>query len=302
MATFAAACVFAFGLGQTARHLDLVDDPFAPTANNLLSKAFLPFYSKEGDNTISSSLGNDGEKGDNEDDACSVDEISMESKEYKSRSDGREEEEEDDSEDDSEDEDDDSDDDDDSEDDDSEDDDSDDEDEELTAVGELLQMDFKFLEKDFLKSESRLVNAMVKFVEKSGLALLSHHCHQLNSEGLSCVGVLERSDYLSLYTWPEDGVMALNLYTSGSNSLVPVMPLAKDIFSFSSDSKHIQPQIRWASKLRGFLNDDSGDLTNDIVGSYLDYKEEVSGTIFGLVIFVKGRPLIYIRPWTRLSR
>ena len=297
MATFAAACVFAFGLGQTARHLDLVDDPFAPTANNLLSKAFLPFYSKEGDNTISSSLGNDGEKGDNEDDACSVDEISMESKEYKSRSDGREEEEEDDSEDDSEDEDDDSED----EDDDS-DDDSDDEDEELTAVGELLQMDFKFLEKDFLKSESRLVNAMVKFVEKSGLALLSHHCHQLNSEGLSCVGVLERSDYLSLYTWPEDGVMALTLYTSGSNSLVPVMPLAKNIFSFSSDSKHIQPQIRWASKLRGFLNDDAGDLTNDIVGSYLDYKEEVSGTIFGLVIFIKGRPLIYIRPWTRLSR
>ena len=79
-------------------------------------------------------------------------------------------------------------------------------------------MDIKGIEAAFLDSEERLADAMVRTVHGAGLTMLSYHCHKLDPAGISCVGVLLES-HISFHTWPEEGVITLDLFTCGPNPL-----------------------------------------------------------------------------------
>ena len=84
-------------------------------------------------------------------------------------------------------------------------------------------VDIKNVEADFLNSESRLADAMISVVRSAGLTLLSYHCHSLTPAGVSCVGVLLES-HISFHTWPEEGVITLDLFTCGPKGLLPTIP------------------------------------------------------------------------------
>jgi S-adenosylmethionine decarboxylase proenzyme len=101
---------------------------------------------------------------------------------------------------------------------------------EHAPAGQHLLLDVQYVDSEFLNSELRLANAMLDLVNQCGLTLLSYHCHKLEPTGVSCVGVLLES-HVSFHTWPEHGVITLDLYTCGPNSLLPVVSVAEKLFS-----------------------------------------------------------------------
>jgi S-adenosylmethionine decarboxylase proenzyme len=113
-------------------------------------------------------------------------------------------------------------------------------------AGQHILVDMIGIEKEFLDSEERLSDAMVRTVHESGLTMLSYHCHKLDPAGISCVGVLLES-HISFHTWPEEGVITLDLFTCGSNPLLPVVSVIERLFGIGENVK-----TKWSHELRGF--------------------------------------------------
>ena len=166
-----------------------------------------------------------------------------------------------------------------------------DEEEDHLPAGQHLLIDIENVDGIFLNSEERLAEAMITLVNQCGLTLLSYHCHELVPTGVSCVGVLLES-HVSFHTWPKEGVITLDLFTCGPNSLLPVVPEAERLFAVPDTSGEIvngepiqAPKMLWAHKLRGFRDDEGSrddiDLFfNGKIGDLVDYKKEVSDSEF----------------------
>jgi len=181
--------------------------------------------------------------------------------------------------------------------------------EEHLPAGQHLLIDMKNIEADFLNSESRLADAMVAAVQAGGLTLLSYHCHSLIPAGVSCVGVLLES-HISFHTWPDEGVITLDLFTCGSNPLIPVVPIIEELFGIPRENmptaKEDEEQFGvprqwdtetgkkgvvtlWSHELRGFRTKEQRhahylDFNSDLalwVTSPIDlyYKKEIVSTI-----------------------
>jgi S-adenosylmethionine decarboxylase proenzyme len=129
--------------------------------------------------------------------------------------------------------------------------------------GQHLLIDIKNIEGDFLDSVDRLAHAMVESVKAGGLTMLSYHCHKLIPSGVSCVGVLLES-HISFHTWPDDGVITLDLFTCGSNPLLPVLPKIEELFAIGENTV-----TQWSHELRGFRLDKNR--TN-----YLDHSSDLA--------------------------
>ena len=117
---------------------------------------------------------------------------------------------------------------------------------EHSPSGQHLLVDIEGIEAAFLDSEERISAAMVQTVQEAGLTMLSYHCHKLMPAGISCVGVLMES-HISFHTWPEEGVITLDLFTCGPNPLLPVVPVIERLFGIGDNTN-----TKWAHELRGF--------------------------------------------------
>lgn len=143
-----------------------------------------------------------------------------------------------------------------------------------------MLVDIKGIESEFLDSEERLSQAMVETVKSAGLTMLSYHCHKLIPKGVSCVGVLLES-HISFHTWPDEGVITLDLFTCGSNPLIPVVPIIKSLFGIGADIV-----TQWSHELRGFRtkppNDSSLRKTDEENDNYalLDHNSDLSQMIW----------------------
>ncbi|VEU39178.1 unnamed protein product [Pseudo-nitzschia multistriata] len=155
-------------------------------------------------------------------------------------------------------------------------------------AGQHLLMDIENVDGIFLNSEERLAHAMLELVGECGLTLLSYHCHKMVPMGVSCAGVLLES-HVSFHTWPTEGVITLDLYTCGPNSLLPIVPMAMDLFGVPKqvvDGKEFKaPNTVWAHKTRGFPSGDLASFTAEIsdmeyfpVGKMTDFKTEIAAT------------------------
>lgn len=113
-------------------------------------------------------------------------------------------------------------------------------------AGQHLLVDIKGIDSDFLDSEERLAKAMVDAVKAGGLSMLSYHCHKLIPMGVSCVGVLLES-HISFHTWPDEGVITLDLFTCGPKPLLDVMPEVERLFAIGENT-----ETSWSHELRGF--------------------------------------------------
>jgi S-adenosylmethionine decarboxylase proenzyme len=154
-------------------------------------------------------------------------------------------------------------------------------------AGQHLLLDIENVDGSFLNSEERLAHAMLELVGECGLTLLSYHCHKMVPMGVSCAGVLLES-HVSFHTWPKEGVITLDLYTCGPNSLLPIVPLATKLFAVPKevDGNAVEPNIVWAHKTRGYPQGDMESLEAEMsdmeyfpVGKMTDYKNEVSHTL-----------------------
>lgn len=161
-----------------------------------------------------------------------------------------------------------------------------------STTGEHLLLDIKHVDSDFLDDEERLSQALVDVCSDAKLALISYHCHSMVPSGVTCVGVLTRG-HISFHTWPDDGVILMDLYISKSSSLddqtiLPVLSNLERLFavpdrqSGTARTKTVSmPRVEWRHKLRGFSDDhfDSNPLGNDlgdeVLESWMEYKTEV---------------------------
>ena len=142
-------------------------------------------------------------------------------------------------------------------------------------AGQHLLMDIRNVEAAFLASEERLAKAMLDVVGNCGLTLLSYHCHGLTPSGVSCVGVLLES-HVSFHTWPSQGVVTLDLFTCGSQSLLPIVELVERLFGVPRNSDG--PETVWAYKVRGFgdeTDEELADLFTFPIGTMTEYKKEL---------------------------
>jgi spermidine synthase len=141
-------------------------------------------------------------------------------------------------------------------------------------AGQHLLVDLKNVDKEFLNSEERLAAAIVEVIKEGGLTLLSYHCHALVPSGVSCVGVLLES-HISLQTWPEEGVITIDLFTCGSAPLIPVIPKLIELFGIGDNV-----QSQWSHSLRGFRDgerhilDNQSDLAVWVLSPLEMYKKE----------------------------
>ncbi|KAL7562640.1 hypothetical protein ACA910_015381 [Epithemia clementina (nom. ined.)] len=137
----------------------------------------------------------------------------------------------------------------------------------LEPAGQHLLMDIHDVDPHFLLDMKRLAEAIVSLVAQSQLTLVSYHCHDLPQPSMmvvSCVGVLLKSN-LKLHTWPQAGILTLDLFTCESKSLLSLKPMLEDLFAIphpaslsSSSSKPSSTQtvttpiVRWTYKRRGY--------------------------------------------------
>lgn len=126
--------------------------------------------------------------------------------------------------------------------------------------GQHLLVDMKNLEADFLNSEERLARAMQDSVTAAGLTMLSYHCHTLHPAGVSCVGVLLES-HISFHTWPDEGVITLDMFTTSEKPLLPALPSIKELFGVprinAETGKKEVVETVWSHELRGFRTEDA---------------------------------------------
>lgn len=149
-------------------------------------------------------------------------------------------------------------------------------------AGQHLLVDMAGVDGDFLDSEERLAKAMVDTVKAANLSMLSYHCHSLKPKGVSCVGVLLES-HISFHTWPDEGVITLDLFTCGSNPLLPVVEVIENLFGIESPLEDRELKTRWSHELRGFRSpeenhylDDSSDLALWVLSPLeLYYKKQI---------------------------
>jgi len=142
-------------------------------------------------------------------------------------------------------------------------------------AGQHLLMDIRNVEESFLASEERLAKAMLTVVGDCGLTLLSYHCHGLTPSGVSCVGVLLES-HVSFHTWPSKGVVTLDLFTCGSQSLLPIVETVERLFGVPKNADG--PETVWAYKVRGFGEETDGELADLFtfpIGTMTEYKKEL---------------------------
>jgi S-adenosylmethionine decarboxylase proenzyme len=146
-------------------------------------------------------------------------------------------------------------------------------------AGQHLLVDIKNVQADFLNSEKRLADAMVETVKAAGLTLLSYHCHLLIPAGVSCVGVLLES-HISFHTWPEEGVITLDLFTCGNNPLLPVVPVLKRLFGiprdYADDEEKEEVETLWSHEMRGFR----GRFLRADKNNYLDNRNDLAEWVF----------------------
>ena len=128
-------------------------------------------------------------------------------------------------------------------------------------TGQHLLVDIRNLEAAFLNSESRLAEAMQESVKAADLTMLSYHCHSLHPAGVSCVGVLLES-HISFHTWPDEGVITLDLFTTSEKPLLPALPDIEKWFGIPREDPEnpgtmLQHVTLWSHELRGFRTEDA---------------------------------------------
>lgn len=152
--------------------------------------------------------------------------------------------------------------------------------------GQHLMVDISNVEAAFLNSESRLAEAMMDAVSAAGYNMLSYHCHSLIPAGVSCVGVL-RESHISFHTWPDEGVITLDMFTSGPRQLLPTLKDIERLFGVPrkkvSSDEYEEIMMQWSHELRGFRTEEDGkmnhlhksDLATWVMGPLFGRKKEV---------------------------
>jgi len=120
------------------------------------------------------------------------------------------------------------------------------------ASGQNFIVDIMHVDKSFLNSEERLVEALIQVVNKADLTLLSYHCHKYN--GVACIGHLAES-YIAFHTRPKYGAIHFDIFTGEADNFIPLFPTIEKLFVVPQVDDTIdkvkKPFVTWYQILRG---------------------------------------------------
>ena len=117
--------------------------------------------------------------------------------------------------------------------------------------------------------------------------MLSYHCHSLHPAGVSCVGVLLES-HISFHTWPDEGVITLDMFTTSEKPLLPALPAIEELFGvprYNSEGVKETPVTIWSHELRGFRTEDERKR------HYLDDESDLSNWVLSPLEVVEKKQL-----------
>eukprot|EP00539_Tryblionella_compressa_P016361 CAMPEP_0178849840 /NCGR_PEP_ID=MMETSP0746-20121128/20175_1 /TAXON_ID=913974 /ORGANISM="Nitzschia punctata, Strain CCMP561" /LENGTH=749 /DNA_ID=CAMNT_0020515109 /DNA_START=81 /DNA_END=2330 /DNA_ORIENTATION=+ len=173
--------------------------------------------------------------------------------------------------------------------DDDEDEDDEDEEEEDRPVGNHLLVDIHGVDRGLLESEEKLKDIILQLVEeKHDFHLKYVYSHRAPRGGNVLIGgVSKRKHHVWLHSWPDEGVVTLDMFGARSSNFFTIVPEVERVFGATAQNKTeaSDTTIRWAHKPRGFHDSLSEAEKNELAdlhwfpaGVMLDYKKEVAST------------------------
>jgi S-adenosylmethionine decarboxylase proenzyme len=84
----------------------------------------------------------------------------------------------------------------------------------LKTIGRHLIAEYYDCRREFLDDASSVRQAMLDAAQAIGATVLGENFHQFDPQGVSGTVVIAES-HLSIHTWPENGYVAVDIYTCG---------------------------------------------------------------------------------------
>jgi len=116
-----------------------------------------------------------------------------------------------------------------------------------------IVLDIKSLDKFILSHEPSLVKALSEFAKISNIHLLYYRCFSREHNGKTCHFVYSASQIM-LYTWPESGIMMLDIHAQESSHTSRIISRLLQSFGASQWSNidtNDTPEYLWSEKIRG---------------------------------------------------
>ena len=138
-----------------------------------------------------------------------------------------------------------------------------------TPSGQHLVIDMNGVDTDFLNSEERLVKAMKETAKAVGFDSISYNCNSAlegSQRAISCISIFSQA-HLAFYAWPENGVIALDLFATDESikSLVSTVNVMKDFFAIGQDV-----EVFWSMDHRGHTPAKHTELATEVLSPKID--------------------------------
>lgn len=106
-------------------------------------------------------------------------------------------------------------------------------------MGKHLLLEVYKVDFNLLNDEEPLLHCVTEAINRAGMTILNVYSHKFTPQGLTIVIALSESHF-SLHSWPEEGCIALDVYTCGDNNpKIIAIELLKYLNSYEYSIKEI---------------------------------------------------------------
>lgn len=100
-------------------------------------------------------------------------------------------------------------------------------------MGKHLILEVYDVDSDILNDVNRLQEVMIEGIERAKMTILNVFSHRFTPQGVTIVIALSES-HASCHTWPEEGSIAIDVYTCGDkNPKIIMIKLLKYLNSYN---------------------------------------------------------------------
>jgi S-adenosylmethionine decarboxylase len=119
-----------------------------------------------------------------------------------------------------------------------------------TTFGDHYLVDLHGCDAELIAAVQPTEEALLLAATRCGSTIIEHHFHQFSPQGVSGI-ILIAESHISVHTWPENGFVAVDIFTSG-NRMKP--EIAIDILQETFQAERVDV----VCMARGKLAQDSG--------------------------------------------
>lgn len=117
-----------------------------------------------------------------------------------------------------------------------------------STIGQHLMIDINIPKR--MNKRNFLEQTLLNLIKELDLNILSYHCLNLDSDGMTCVGILTEG-HISLVFWPKNEVLSVDVLSFESNDLFEKIHDTRTIQMLSNRDEANAPVYKWAYRSRG---------------------------------------------------